>query len=64
MSQFSRGSAIFSQGGEAYLFSYGVSEFSQGRSDFLEVGKLRDFSECDAIILRVKMNDMSTNRKV
>ena len=54
---------FFSQGGEAYLFSYGVSEFSQGRSDFLAVGKLLDFSGCDAI-LRVKMNDMSRNRTV
>ena len=30
---------------------------------FPAVGKLRDFSGCDAII-RVKMNDMSRNRKV
>ena len=36
------GICIFSQGGEASLFSYDFSEFSQGRSDFLKVGKLRD----------------------
>ena len=65
-SQFSysrSGIAFFSQGRETYLFSYGVSECSQGRSDFFAVGKLRDFSGCDAILLVwVKMNDMR-NRK-
>ena len=40
------GNCIFTQCGEAYLFFYSVSEFSQGRSNFLEVGKLRGFSGC------------------